>query len=174
MTIGDNDKKLIVRDSSFAKRFPLILLNSISFLGLVNGLKTIPSFIGDWVNAWQIVTHKMWSFILNFDVPLIVSTYLTMTLITIGGFYRFLSQLDDFKVYFREKVFAIFIFKTYLLLWPLLYLANLPFLFSKNEKRKLNKAMAVALCEFLIYSAVIIAFAYVFFFIEQTILTQGK
>ena len=91
-----------------------------------------------------------------------------MTVITVGGFYRIFNHLRPGKNNFPAKILSLLILKTYILFWPFIYIGLFPLLFNKKNEYRESREVAIIFLELMIFSLVIIALAYVVFFITET------
>lgn len=161
---------------SFLSRQPFVLLGAFGLLSLIDNIKELPSYIGQWVNAWQSITRPIWEYTLGrlFDIPWFLSDYLTTGLLILGALIRCVSYLnykESFLVRSREG--SILIFQSSLTIlsrsivivvfWP--FTLMLPWYIARTRQ---NAEQVVKIyLESLVWAAILLAFAYVTLFFES-------
>lgn len=66
-------------------------LNALALLSVIDSIKKIPSFVGDWVSLWQDITIPVWTTIFTFfsiDLSNIFLNYLTVGVIVYASGIR--------------------------------------------------------------------------------------
>ena len=117
----------------FLERQPFVLLGAFGILALIDGLLQLPKYLAQWVSAWQSITRPIWEIIIgwgfhifNMELPVLISDYLTMGVITAAASMR-VDHANNLKIYPRSILIDF-------LLWPKLFC----YVFRKRNDKEMS------------------------------------